>query len=147
MGQLDARRAAERADRDRRAVLGFFTAFASARFEAAQEKTAPGVSWFGKVITSADWAGDKLKRYVADAALAAHAAREVPADIVDRWVRPDAERLCDGALDAEDSVLLVDIDRAGATSTCGVVVTSDARVRRVFDPEALRAALANAGPN
>lgn len=147
MGQLDARRAAERADRDRRAVLAFFTAFASARFEAAREKTAPGFTWFGKAINAADWTGDKLKRYVADAALTAQTAREVPADIVDRWVRADAERLCDGALDAEDSLVLVDIDRGGASSTCGVVVTRDARVRRVFDPEALRAALANASPN
>ncbi|MEQ9495487.1 MAG: hypothetical protein RIT81_01480 [Deltaproteobacteria bacterium] len=147
MGQLDARRAAERADRDRRAVLAFFTAFASARFEVAQEKTAPGFTWFGKAITAADWAGDKLKQYVADAALAAHDAREVPAEIVDRWVRADAEQLCDGAIDAEDSVVLVDVDRGGSTSTCGVIVTRDARMRRVFDPEALRTALANAGPN
>ncbi len=147
MGQIDARSDAERADRIRRAVSAFFADFAAARFEAARAKTTDDFAWFGKPIGAAEWCGDKLARYVAESAMTATKPREVPSDIVDRWLRADAERLFDGRLDQDDAVVLIDVERLGATSTCGVIVTSERRVRRVFDPEALSEVLASVGPN
>lgn len=147
MGTVDARREAERFERLRRAVLAFFADFSAGRFEAARAKTTEDFAWFGKRIGAAEWAGEKLARFVADSAIAAKKAREVPTEIVERWLRASAADLFDGALAEDDAVVLVDVDRQGATSTCGVIATSDGRVRRVFDPEALQVALRRVGSN
>lgn len=106
------------------------------------------MQWFGRAVTRADWAGPRFAQYLADAPLAFRRIRPFPREL---WtVLAEApEVVFEGAVEADDAVYLVDLQRgAAAEVTAGVLVRgtpAGPKVARVFDPAALKRAAEAAG--
>lgn len=140
----DARAEAERAKRRNEVVLAFFSDLSAKRVREASARVGVGFRWFGKALTDADWTGPKLASYLESGQLSASNVREVPAAIIDTWLRDREEACFDGKLVDGDAVVLVDVLRNERTVTAAIVVGadgSDVVLRRIFDPAELTRAL------
>lgn len=124
-----------------RRVAVFFGCLAAKDGEGAGRWAGPGFRWFGAPVSGAQWSGPAFLAYLEAEPLRYDGVRAVPADLV-RHLEGSGEDLYDGSLNSGEVVYLVDVIRGTRKVTCGVVVDpKGARVLRVFDPEALAAAL------
>lgn len=138
--------APRREEEGARVVRRFFARLAAQDGAGAGRLAGEGFMWIGRLVAQEDWRGPSFGAYLREQPMKCEGVRALPRQLQAHL--PDAPDLYGGALEAEDGVFLVDIKRQGHSVTVGVVVRPSGgrdRIVRVFEPEALAAALAELG--
>lgn len=134
-------------DREAKALVRRFLGCLAAKDGAGASRFASETfEWFGRAVAREEWKGAAFDAYLRAEPMRFERIRPVPEDLVDHL--DPSDDVFDGPLNPGDAVFLADLDRGGRASTCGVIVgdvQQKLRVRRVFDPMALAAALRRIG--
>lgn len=139
-------KAAQSDDAGERLVGDFFARLAAEDGPGAGRLVPDGFLWFGRPVGAAEWKKPSFAAYLRTEPMQHENVRALPPDLLPH-LDGDPEEIFAGPMSEDDRVYLVDVQRSARVVTCAAVVRGGPQptLRRVFEPDALAAALSRFG--